>query len=114
MNAILLLFAILLAVSGQFLLKTGVLITPPAPQLASLIATFTSWRVVLGLALYAFSTVFWLFILKRLPLSIAYPTLSVSYIAILFISVVFLGESFSATKLAGVVAIMLGVGMLYL
>lgn len=114
MNALLLAISLLISITGQFLLKTGVLATPPTPTFTGIVTTFLSWRIVLGLSLYGFSTIIWLFILKRLPLSIAYPTLSLSYAIILLISVVFLGEAFTLNKAIGITAITVGVAFLYL
>lgn len=112
-TALLLIFSISLSIVGQFLLKSGVLATPPIPTLSSIFQTLFSWRIIAGLSMYGFSVVSWLFILKRLPLSVAYPTLSLSYVAILAISVLFLGESFTFTKLAGIMCILFGVTLLY-
>lgn len=112
-TALLLLLSITLSIGGQFFLKTGVTVLPPAATLSGILTTLFSWRILSGLSLYALSVITWLFILKRLPLSVAYPSLSLSYVAILAISVIFLGESFTFSKVGGIAFILLGVTLLY-
>jgi drug/metabolite transporter (DMT)-like permease len=69
----------------------------------------TSPWVILGLAIYASGTFFWLVALSRVELSFAYPFASLSYVLILAASWAFLGETVSLLRLAGVVTICLGV-----
>jgi drug/metabolite transporter (DMT)-like permease len=52
--------------------------------------------------IYAFSVLFWLVGLSRVPLSYAYPFLSLSYVVILAASYFVLGEQVSVLRLAGV------------
>jgi multidrug transporter EmrE-like cation transporter len=65
--------------------------------------------VILGLALYAASVVNWLVVLKRLDLSLAYPLMSIGYIATFWVGVWWFGEPVSATRLIGIAVIILGV-----
>jgi drug/metabolite transporter (DMT)-like permease len=49
-------------------------------------------KVLLGLALYVFSTFFWLTAISRVRLSVAYPLISLSYPLVVVLSAVRLGE----------------------
>ena len=110
---VLLALSILLAIAGQYLLKTGVTAIPPDASIAGVLRTLFSVPILGGFFLYGLSSIVWLFILKKLPLSIAYPTLSLSYIGVMAISVLVLGESFTLTKALGMGLIFLGVAALF-
>lgn len=47
--------------------------------------------------------------MTKLPISVAYPLMSLGYVLVLIISSLFLGESFNLYKLAGVILIMAGI-----
>ncbi|WP_298770175.1 4-amino-4-deoxy-L-arabinose-phosphoundecaprenol flippase subunit ArnF [uncultured Shewanella sp.] len=63
-----------------------------------------------GLMCYALSMACWIVALKQLPLSIAYPLLSLSYIIVYFaaISLPGLNETFNGIKLLGIICILVG------
>lgn len=102
-----------IAVAGQFLLKKGIEASTLAPNLSSIIKTIFSPYVFFGFLAYGISSIFWLFVLQRFPLSVAYPALSLTYIVILFISFFFLKEPLVASKIAGVSFIVIGVFFLF-
>jgi drug/metabolite transporter (DMT)-like permease len=62
-----------------------------------------------GLACYVVSVVVWILGLSRVPVSIAYPMLSVGYIVNAFLAYMLFGESITAQKLAGIGFIVVGV-----
>ena len=103
----------LLAVVGQFFLKRGVLASSLLPNVESIIRTVLSPLVLLGFILYGVSAVVWLFVLQRFPLSVAYPALSLTYVAIVILSVVALKEPITSLKIAGVLFIIIGVYFLF-
>lgn len=70
---------------------------------------FTSPFVILGLALYGVGTVLWLFALKQLDLSLAYPFVGMSFIMVLAFSVIFLQEPFNLNRLVGTLVIIVGI-----
>jgi drug/metabolite transporter (DMT)-like permease len=102
-----------LAVAGQFFLKKGVLASSLTSNFQSILKTFFSPMVFLGFFLYGISSIFWLFVLQKFPLSVAYPALSLTYVAIVILSVFILKEPFSALKTAGILLIILGVYFLF-
>lgn len=69
----------------------------------------TEWHIVIALFCYAFSVVVWILALSRVPVSIAFPMLSMAYVVNAVAAYYLLGEPFSATKLAGMGVIILGV-----
>lgn len=108
--------AVTLATSGQLLLKTGMNRVGTLSLSDGLWSTFvnvaTTWQVVLGFALFGLSSVFWLAALSRLPLSTAYPVVSLSYVLILFFSVVVLDERPSLIVWSGALLVMAGVALI--
>jgi multidrug transporter EmrE-like cation transporter len=62
-----------------------------------------------GLACYVVSVVVWIMGLSRVPVSIAYPMLSVGYILNAVAAWYLFGESMTAQKLVGIAFIVLGV-----
>ena len=62
-----------------------------------------------GLACYVVSVVVWIMALSRVPVSVAYPMLSVGYIVNAVAAWLLFGESLTAQKLVGIAFIVVGV-----
>ena len=69
----------------------------------------TEWHIVTALFSYALSVIVWILALSRVPVSIAFPMLSMAYIVTAVAAWYMLGEALSVTKLAGIGVIILGV-----
>lgn len=107
---------IILGVAGQFLIKFGVNKVGGLEELGLvgfLTQAFLSPFVFFGLGLYGISAVLWVILLSKLDLSIAYPALSIGYVLVLLISVLFLGEQVSPIRFASTLLIMAGVVFLF-
>lgn len=109
--------AVGLNTAAQFMLKAGsVRLTQAGGADAGWVGRLGAGAVdpfVLGgLGLYVGSFVIWLAVLSRLPVSVAYPLLSLGYVAGLFGAWALFGEPLSAGKLAGVGLILAGVVVL--
>lgn len=65
--------------------------------------------IMAGLACYAVSLVVWIMGLSRVPVSIAYPMLSLGYVANAFVAWSWLGEAVTMSRVAGIGIIVLGV-----
>ena len=65
--------------------------------------------IVTGIVLYAVSMIFWLLVLSRIDLSLAYPMLALSYVGVMLVSLFVLGEKVTAVRWIGAAFIMLGV-----
>ena len=112
-NALLILLNTLILVSGQFLWKIGM--TNRSVSFDSIGAIFRvmiSPYILSGLFLYGMATVLWLFILTKVPLSVAYPIQSIAYILAVFGAYFFFQEEITLWKVIGVILIMAGVSFI--
>ena len=110
-NVGILLFAVLLAATGQLVLKTGM---NSAKARASeegrslvLLAVTSPW-IIGGLLNFGVSSIAWLATLSRVPLSIAYPFNAIGYVAILAASSVILHERTNVWTWAGTALVVSG------
>jgi drug/metabolite transporter (DMT)-like permease len=111
----LILAAVVFGVGGQLTLKIGmtqvgrigtdVLMQP----LQLLVRVLTTPMVVGGLALYVVGAAVWLAVLSRVPLSLAYPVLALSYVFTPLLAWMILGENLTSLRWLGVGTIFLGV-----
>lgn len=69
----------------------------------------TNYFVILGLMCYVISVVVWLMVLSRVPVGVAYPMVSIGYIVTAIAGYFLLGETLTATRIAGIFVIILGV-----
>ncbi|TBL72445.1 SMR family transporter [Paenibacillus thalictri] len=105
-----LILSVLLGAAGQVLMKWGVSSAKPAgAEMWSWSAVLAYWPVAAGLACYGFSSVFWLFALRKFPLSTAYPMVSLGYILVMVLGFYLFQESLSMQKWFGAAFIMCGV-----
>jgi drug/metabolite transporter (DMT)-like permease len=107
----LLLFAVLLAATGQLLLKHGMQVATARAHASGgslWVAAATSPMVLGGLAVFAISAVAWLAVLSKVPLSIAYPFNALGYLIILTASVVLLHERTNLLTWGGSVLVVSG------
>jgi multidrug transporter EmrE-like cation transporter len=110
----LILTGVLLNAVAQLLLKAGV--TRVGEFQFSLdnavpigIKLATQLPIIGGLACYGISVVVWIMALSRVPVSVAYPMLSIGYIVNAFAAYWLFGESLNAQKLIGIGVIVVGV-----
>ena len=107
----LLLFAVLLAATGQLLLKHGMQVATARAHASGgslWVAAATSPMVLGGLAVFAISAVAWLAVLSKVPLSIAYPFNALGYLIILTASVVLLHERTNLLTWGGSILVVSG------
>ncbi len=112
----LLMIAMSLTVTGELLLKNGMnqhgqLNVSLSTLLPTAVKLFTNPFVFGGFVFVFGGALFWLAVLSRWPLSLAYPFLSISYIIGISASVLFLGEKVSPLQLLGVFIIVAGVSL---
>lgn len=67
-----------------------------------------NWQFALCGLFFTGSSVLWMYIVKRYPLSVAYPMISLSYVFGLLAAFFFFHEEVSAVKWVGVALIMAG------
>ncbi len=99
----LLLVGVLLNAGAQLLLKAGTNAMPLGPGLA------VEPHILGGLACYGVSVVVWVIALSRVPVSIAYPMLSIGYVVNAVAARYLLGEVITPMRMVGIGIIVLGV-----
>ena len=86
-----------LSVTGETMFKKGInsldgLDCAPSALFATFFRIFTTPIILLGFVFIFGGALFWLAVLSKWDLSLAYPLLSISYIISLFVGALFLGE----------------------
>lgn len=95
---------------GQFLLKVGADRLRDIAPLSEVVGRmFLTPAIVAGMGCFVTSFVLWVLVLRSLPLSAAYPLVSLSYVLVTALSVFLLHEPLSALKIGGLVLIVGGV-----
>jgi multidrug transporter EmrE-like cation transporter len=89
--------------SGQLVADSGQVSWTSVMQL---LGALPLW---VGLCCYGISVIVWLGALSRVPVSVAYPMLSIGYVVNAFAAAALFGEALSAGKLAGIGLICAGV-----
>jgi len=111
-NLILLFISISLAIAGQLLMKQGMMMFgqfPVMQLLAKMVPMVLQPYVFLGIVCFAISSVFWLVVLSRIDLSMAYPMVSVAYVVVAIFSYFVFKENVSLIRWLGIITICLGV-----
>jgi undecaprenyl phosphate-alpha-L-ara4N flippase subunit ArnE len=101
--------AILLGVFGQIGLKYSTLVTP---RFWLLDKTYNEY-FVLSLVTYFLSVLLYTASLKSLPLNVAYPSVSLSYVAVAWLSHVLWGTPFGFRDIGALLLILLGLTLLF-
>jgi small multidrug resistance pump len=99
--------AIACGVGGQMLLKTG------SARAADVIAQFLDPFTLLGLGAYGIAAIFYIVAIKKIPISLAFPSVSFSYVAVALIAHYVWGEPLGLTQLAGIGLIAVGIVLLH-
>lgn len=113
MNYLILIANVLISVTGQFFLKTGINKLGEVSGLELMKGALLSPMVWFGMCFYGVGMFTWFAVLSKFDLSVAYPSLSFGYILVLLISWRFLGEDMSVSKIVGVLCIMVGIFFLF-
>ena len=102
--------SILMGAVGQFLLKLGANgIKTSGSLLSSIKALVFNMNIIIAASCFVTSMVMWVFVLRKLPLSIAYPMVSLGYIIVIILAYLFLKEPLGLYKIAGTLLIIFGV-----
>jgi small multidrug resistance pump len=102
-----LLAGILFGVAGQVLLKTG------AERTAGMVAQFLDPFTILGFAIYSIAAIFYIIAIKKIPLSLAFPSVSASYVLVAVIGHLLWGEPLGFPQFAGIALIAGGILLLH-
>lgn len=93
---------ILLGVAGQMLLKSGA-----AGE--TLLQQFLSPQSIIGLGLYVAAAVCYMLALRKIPVSVAFPSVSLSYILVALLAFWLYGEALTVPKITGILLVCVGV-----
>ncbi len=116
-----LLMCVLLGAAGQLFLKTGVTNASAALGAASLslplmarspATVFLNPFVLVGFACYGLSSVLWLVLMSRYPLSLIYPMIALGYVFVTLGSIVFFKDRPNAFVWLALLLIVSGVSLL--
>lgn len=115
---VMLAISVVFAVAAQFTLKAAMSevgrigSTEIAAAGDTIIRALKEPRLWLGLALFGVSALFWLVVLSRVDLSVAYPFVGLSYIVVVLFSRLFLHEQVTALRWLGVVIVAIGIAII--
>lgn len=99
--------AILFGVGGQVGLKSGAVDSP------TLIAQFLNPLTIIGVAMYGMAAPLYIVALKKIPVSVAYPSVAASYVIIAIIAHLRWNEPFGRLQVAGLVLIGSGILLIH-
>lgn len=116
-DLIYLLLSIVLSAVGQLVLKYGVVEMGGIDIklkniISSLVQVFTNGWVMIGVLCFVTSMILWLKVISTMELSRAYPSVSLSYVIVFIFSLLLFKEGASASKIMGLISIMVGVFLL--
>ena len=102
------LMTVTLFVTGQVFFRAGV-DNRSFGSIEEIVRTIFSPLIFAGLVIYALSTILWLYVLTRIPISQAYPMLALAYPAMLIIAKFLFNEDISLIRWIGVGVVCIGV-----
>lgn len=109
--------AILLSTTGELFLKRGMneVGSLDFTSVGTIVPTFFKMaqnpNIWLGFIGFMGGSIFWLSVISRVPLSLAYPMLGVGYVIIAVESWIFLGEGFHPLRIVGSIVVGVGVAL---
>jgi multidrug transporter EmrE-like cation transporter len=99
--------AILLGTAGQIVLKSAAEVSP------TVIAQFLNPLTMIGLAVYIVAALCYILAIKKIPVSIAFPSVAASYAVVAVLAHVLWNEPLGWPQLAGIVLIGSGVLLIH-
>ncbi len=108
--------AILLSTTGELFLKRGMnevgtLDFTSGAAVQTIVKMALNPNIWIGFIGFGGGSLFWLSVISRVPLSLAYPMLGLNYIIIAVESWIFLGESLNLMHFAGAIVVGIGVAI---
>lgn len=98
---------IVFGVAGQLLLKAG------ATRATDIVGQFLHPLTIVGLGVYVFAALCYIVAIKRIPLSLAFPTVSLSYIIVTVAAHFLWNEHLGPPQFAGMALIAGGILLLH-
>ena len=97
---------ILVGVCGQLLLKSG------AQGTADLFAQLFNIYTIIGIGFYGAAAFLYLIAIRKIPVSVAYPSVAVGYVVVAVVAHFAWDESLTPGKIGAIVLILAGVALL--
>lgn len=95
-------FGILAGIVGQILLKQGA-------DASDFMSQLFRPSTLVGLVFYGAAAFLYIFALRKIPVSVAFPSVSISYALVAVLGHFLFGEAFGAKQIGGIALIMGGV-----
>jgi small multidrug resistance pump len=99
--------AVLLGVAGQIALKSGALGSP------TVVAQFVNPLTLVGFAIYVVAAFCYILALKRIPVSVAFPSVAASYGVVAIMAHLLWNEPFGWSQIAGLLLIGGGIVLIH-
>lgn len=112
-NYVLLFICIFVLTIGQILYKYSSATIEWSLSIKTLVQIFSNWTVLLALSVYFLGSFLWIYLLKRMPLSVAYPVMSLTYVAVMIVSATVFKEPVGINKIFGTLLILAGVAVMF-
>ena len=109
-------FSILTQCTGLILLKKGMVAKyayGSLNRIGAWLGLFTNIYVLLGVFFFVVSLILWMFILIKIDLSLAYPTVSSSYVILAIASHYLFNEEINIYRWLGIGIIIIGIFVMY-
>lgn len=99
--------AVLFGIAGQITLKSG------AVASADLIAQFLNPMTIVGFAIYGVAAICYTVALKKIPVSVAFPSVAASYVIVAILAHLLWDEPFGWPQIGGLVLISGGILLIH-
>ena len=109
-NFVLTLGTVLGIAAGQVLFKLGALSSNAVPEGTSIAVRYFNGYLVAAFAVYGVATVAWIYVLKTVPLNVAYPFMALAFVVVPLVAHFFVGEPLAWHHLVG--GLVIGAGIL--
>lgn len=83
-----------------------------ASQHLSVWTDFISFDILMCMLFYGLGTTTYLLLLRKVPMSTAYPLFSSTFVLVILVSHFYFGEVIDTLKLAGIVLVLLGITLI--
>lgn len=94
-------------VVANLLMKTGAVMGRDAG--GSWLSQFANWRIIVGFVCFGLGALFYVFVLRSLPLNVAQSFAAAQFIAVILASALVLSEPISSAQWIGIVLIASGI-----
>ena len=98
--------------AGQVLFKLAATSLQPGGGLLDIAASAVNPYMGVALVVYGLATGLWVYVLRDLPLSVAYPFVALSFAVVPVLGWLLLGETLSARYFVGLCLIVAGIGVM--